>query len=60
VGYQRDYLKLDCQGCPRQTGLLGSFGIQGLQAPSPQYENIRHSVSITLLGWEMVDISPTF
>jgi hypothetical protein len=38
VGYQRDYLDLDCQGCPRQKGLLGSFGIQNLSAPTPQAE----------------------
>ena len=38
IGYQRDYLDLDCQGCPRQKGLLGGFGIQNLQAPTPQAE----------------------
>jgi hypothetical protein len=38
VGYQRDFLDLDCQGCPRQPGLLGSFGIQQLQAPTKQLE----------------------
>jgi len=38
MGYQRDYLDLDCQGCPRQSGLLGGFGIQNLAAPTPQAE----------------------
>src|SRR5579864_7598764 len=38
MGYQRDYLDLDCQGCPRHSGLLGSFGIQNLAAPTPQAE----------------------
>ena len=38
IGYQRDYLDLDCQGCPRHSGLLGSFGIQNLSAPTPQAE----------------------
>jgi hypothetical protein len=38
VGYQGDYLDRDCQGCPRQPGLLSGFGIQGLQASAPQYE----------------------
>ena len=38
IGYQRDYLIVDCQTCPRQSGLLGSFGIQNLAASAPQYE----------------------
>jgi hypothetical protein len=38
VGYQRDFLDLDCQGCPRQPGLLASFGIQNLKASTPQLE----------------------
>ena len=38
IGYQRDFLDLDCQGCPRQPGLLASFGIQQLQAPTKQLE----------------------
>jgi hypothetical protein len=38
IGYQQDFLDLDCQGCPRQAGLLGSFGIQQLQAPTKQLE----------------------
>lgn len=38
IGYQRDYLDLDCAGCPRQAGLLASFGIQNLVAPEPQFE----------------------
>ncbi len=38
IGYQRNYLILDCAGCPRQNGLLASFGIQNLAAASPQFE----------------------
>ncbi len=38
IGYQRDYLIVDCQTCPRQSGLLASFGIQNLAAAAPQYE----------------------
>jgi len=38
IGYQRDFLDLDCQGCPRQPGLLAGFGIQNLQAPTRQLE----------------------
>ena len=39
IGYQRDLLDLDCSGCPRQSGLLASFGIQNLQASTPQLES---------------------
>ncbi len=38
IGYQSDYLDFDCKGCPRTSGLLGSFGIQTLQASTPQLE----------------------
>jgi hypothetical protein len=38
IGYQRDYLFYGCSGCPRQSGLLASFGIQQLQAPTKQLE----------------------
>jgi len=38
IGYQRDNLIVDCQACPRQPGLLASFGIQNLAASAPPYE----------------------
>lgn len=38
VGYQQDFLIESCQGCPRKPGLIASFGIQGLQAGTPQLE----------------------
>lgn len=38
IGYQRNYLIVDCEACPRQPGLLASFGIQNLAASAPQYE----------------------
>lgn len=38
IGYQNDYLKFDCEGCPRKSGLLGSFGIQNLQAATADLE----------------------
>jgi len=38
IGYQRDYLDLDCADCPRQPGLIASFGIQNLAAAAPQFE----------------------
>jgi Carboxypeptidase regulatory-like domain/TonB dependent receptor len=38
IGYQRDNLIVDCQACPRQPGLLASFGLQNLAASAPAYE----------------------
>ncbi len=38
LGYQQDYLKYTCQDCPRAAGTLESFGIVGLAASIPQYE----------------------
>jgi hypothetical protein len=38
IGYQRDYLDLDCNGCPRPPGTLASFGIQNLEAPTKELE----------------------
>ncbi len=38
IGYQRDYLKVDCQECPRPAGTLAGFGIQNLAASAAQYE----------------------
>ena len=38
IGYQRDYLDLECEGCPRPHGTIESYGIQNLVADSSQYE----------------------
>jgi hypothetical protein len=37
IGYQRDYLSYNCQGCPRPAGTLASFGVAGLTDPLPQF-----------------------
>lgn len=37
IGYQRDYLSYNCQGCPRPAGTLAGFGIAGLTDPLPQF-----------------------
>ncbi len=37
IGYQRNYLSYNCQGCPRPAGTLASFGIVGLTNPLPQF-----------------------
>jgi len=38
IGYQDDYLKYSCQNCPRPAGTIESFGITGLQASVPSFE----------------------
>ena len=53
-GYQQDYLKYTCQGCPRARGSLASFGIIGLAAPNPQYEeypNVTFTNFASYPGW---------
>lgn len=37
IGYQRNYLSYNCQGCPRPAGTLAGFGIAGLTNPLPQF-----------------------
>ena len=37
IGYQKNYLTYDCQGCPRAAGTLAGFGIAGLTNPLPQF-----------------------
>ncbi len=44
IGYQRNYLSYNCQGCPRPPGTLASFGIAGLTNPLPQF-NLYPNVS---------------
>ena len=51
IGYQRDFLDQDCQGCPRRAGLLASFDIQGLKAPSPQREEYPQIVTNNFATW---------
>ena len=38
AGYQGDYLKYSCQNCPRPAGTIASFGIAGLTAAIPEFE----------------------
>ncbi len=44
IGYQRNYLSYNCEGCPRPAGTLASFGIAGLENPLPQF-NLYPNVS---------------
>ncbi len=37
---KRDFLDRDCQGCPRQPGLLGSFGIHSCRLPPSSWRHI--------------------
>jgi hypothetical protein len=37
IGYQRDYLSYNCQGCPRPAGTLAGFGVAGLTNPLPEF-----------------------
>jgi Carboxypeptidase regulatory-like domain len=37
-GFQRDYNNVVCSSCPRPDGFMKSFGIQNLQAISPEFE----------------------
>jgi hypothetical protein len=38
VGVARNYMHLDCAECPHPPGTLAGFGIEGVQATSPQTE----------------------
>jgi hypothetical protein len=38
AGYQQDYLLYSCQNCPRPAGTIESFGITGLVAAVPSFE----------------------
>jgi hypothetical protein len=51
IGYQKDYLKYDCQGCPRPAGTIESLGITNLTAIRPdleEYPNIAFANFATL------------
>ena len=51
IGYQKDYLKYDCQGCPRPAGTIESLGITNLIAIRPdleEYPNITFANFATL------------
>jgi hypothetical protein len=37
-GFQRDYNTVVCSSCPRDDGFMKSFGMQNLQAISPEFE----------------------
>ena len=51
VGYAKDYLALTCQGCPRQAGLIESFGIAGLKAPVPLDEEYPNFTFSNFASW---------
>ena len=51
IGYQSDYLKYTCQGCPRAPGTLESFGIAGLAASSPQLEEYPNVTFSNFASW---------
>jgi hypothetical protein len=50
-GYQNDYLKYSCEGCPRPSGTLASFGIVGLAASSPQFEENPNVTFSNFASW---------
>jgi hypothetical protein len=58
VGYQQDYLIRAPNGFPRSAGLLASFGIEGLQAPAPQYEEYPLFNFTNFAGWGDSGYSP--
>jgi len=51
LGYQQDYLINAPQSFPRPAGLLASFGIQNLQASSPQLEEYPLFTFTNFAGW---------
>ncbi len=53
VGYQRNYLRLGCAGCPRPAGTMESFGITNLKAVRPdleEYPNVLFQNGFATLG----------
>jgi hypothetical protein len=51
AGYQTDYLKYSCQNCPRAAGTLASFGIDGLAASSPGFEEYPNVTFANFASW---------
>jgi Carboxypeptidase regulatory-like domain len=51
IGFQRDYMFFSCQSCPRQRGLLASFGIENLSASVPQFEEYPFIVTNNFPAW---------
>jgi Carboxypeptidase regulatory-like domain len=51
AGYQTDYLKYSCQGCPRASGTLEGFDIAGLAASSPQFEEYPNVTFANFATW---------
>ncbi len=51
IGYQTDYLKYTCQNCPRTAGTLASFGIAGLGASNPQFEEYPNVTFSNFASW---------
>lgn len=51
AGYQNDYLLYTCQHCPRAAGTLESFGIVGLAASEPQFEENPNVTFANFASW---------
>jgi hypothetical protein len=51
IGYQRDYLSVDCGGCPRPAGTLSGFGILGLAASTPSVEEYPNITFTNFATW---------
>jgi hypothetical protein len=51
IGYQQDYLKYTCQGCPRAAGTLANFGIVGLSASNPEFEEYPNVSFVNFPSW---------
>lgn len=51
IGYQQNYLKYTCQGCPRTAGTLASFGIVGLAASNPLFDEYPNATFANFPAW---------
>lgn len=59
IGFQHDYLIFTCQDCPRAAGTLGGFGIENLQAASPQFDEYPYIVTSNFGVWGDSNYTPT-
>jgi len=51
AGYQNDYLLYTCQNCPRAAGTLESYGVVGLAASAPQFEENPNFTFANFASW---------
>src|SRR5579883_356173 len=58
IGYQNNYLSYGCLGCPRKAGTLASFGISGLAASNPTFEEYPSVTFTNFSGWGDGGYSP--